>query len=541
LTRRTLVLAAALGALAALPAAAQDIELQARAAGRTLPAGYYARIRQDPGVFELRRGWRSRASASIAAGGGPSSVVLPVEGAMRVAVIMTLFSDSPEAPFATSVIEDQLFGANPLGNLTQFYQELSGGKVTLTGTVKPWMRVGVSRSQAVGTSMGLGDDAQMGAYLVDAVTRLDGTTNFGQFDSDGPDGVPNSGDDDGFVDVTVFQFSEIAASCGGNGVWPHRSAISGWTGSPFTTNDLRPNGSPVMVDDYIIQSAVDCEGEPQNIATIAHETGHAFGLPDFYDPREGILPSQRRWVLGCWSLMAAGSWGCGDGASFGKVEVPSHMGAFEKLTLGWAQQVVAQPGWRREYVLQPVITGKRVLRVPLRGAEEYLLLEYRTKAGFDTGIPAPGVLVYHIEPGRNPRPCNSCARLYRVGLVEADGDGGLVRTALEGGNRGVAGDIFGGTRTLDDRGTANLRLNSGELANVSVEMQVAGGVARIFVSTLPEVVSSALLAPFLEVGQPPTADERAALDTFGNRNGEYDLGDLRAYLRSRPGSIVSPG
>ena len=538
----TLIAASALALAALVPgrAGAQDVEMLSRATGRALPEGYYEQIRRDPGFFELRRGWSARAAGVQPGAGGTLPVVLPVAGDMRVAVVMTLFADSPEPPFATSVIERQLFGDNPLGNLTQFYRETSGGKVNLTGTVLPWVRTGVTRAQATGASNGLGQDAQMGAYLRDAVSRLDPTVNFGQYDNDGPDGVPNSSDDDGFVDVTVFQFSDIAGSCGGSGVWPHRSAIRGWTGQPYATDDRRPNGQPVLVDDYIIQSAVDCGGNPQNIATIAHETGHAFGLPDFYDATGGILPQQRRWVLGCWTLMAAGSWGCGDGSSVGKVERPTHMGAYEKLALGWAQRTVTEPGWRREYLLPAVQGSGRVLQVHLRGAQELLLLEYRTRDGFDAGLPAPGVLVYHVQPDLPLRPCATCARIYRVGMIEADGDGALRRTAQEGGNRGVPGDVFGGTRTLSDHTTPSLRLNSGARANVLLEMSVAGEQARIVVSTLPEIAAERLVSPFLQTGAAPTADELAALDAFGNRNGRYDIGDLSAFARARP-NVLAPG
>ena len=533
--------AAAVAALAPGRAQAQDVEMLSRATGRALPQGYYEQIRRDPRFFELRRGWSQRAQGVQPEAGGTLPVVLPVSGDLRMAVVMTLFADSPEPPFATTVIERQLFGQNPLGNLTQFFSEISRGQVNLTGTVLPWVRTGITRAQATGTSNGLGNDAQMGAYLRDAVSRLDPTVDFGQYDNDGPDGVPNSADDDGYVDVTVFQFSEISGSCGGPGVWPHRSAIRGWTGQAYATNDLRPNGDPVLVDDYIIQSAVDCEGEPQNIATIAHETGHAFGLPDFYDATGGILPQQRRWVLGCWTLMAAGAWGCGDGATFGKVETPSHMGAYEKLALGWVQRTITEPGWRREYLLDPVRSSGRVLQVPLRGTEEFLLLEYRPREGFDVALPAPGVVVYHVEPALPLRPCATCARIYRVGLVEADGDGALIRNAQEGGNRGVAGDAFGGTRTLGDFTTPSLRLNSGARANVLVELSITGGQARVLVSTQPTVAPDQLLAPFLQSGGAPTADELAALDTFGNRNGRYDIGDLSAYARTRPAQFQPGG
>lgn len=539
--RGTLALAAAAaGVLAALPARAQDIELQTQLRGVPLPRGYYERVARDPQAFELQRGWRRRAAdlQAAAAGGAPQPVVLPTSGNLRMVVVMTLFSDSPEPPFATSVIENQLFGPNPLGNLTDFYRETSGGRVNLTGTVLPWIRTGVTRGATVGTGYGLGQDSGMGPYLRDAVSRLDPTLNFAQYDNDGPDGVPNSGDDDGYVDVTVFQFTEIAASCGGNGIWPHRGTIRGWGGGPYATNDLRPNGQPVLVDDYIIQSALDCDGAPQNISTIAHETGHAFGLPDFYDANGGLLPQQRRWVLGCWTLMAAGAWGCGDGSTFGKASFPTHMGAYEKLTLGWVGQTVTGTGWRREYVLDPVQTGQQVLMVPLRLQDEYLLLEYRPRTGFDAALPAEGVVVYHVEPSRPLRPCVTCPRLYRVALVEADGDGALVRSAAEGGNRGVAGDQFGGARMLDDFTTPGIRLNSGDRSNVRLEISVSGGKAYVRVSTPLDIPQTRLLSPFLQSGEAPSADELASLDLFGNRNGRYDVGDLRAHARIKTGVLA---
>jgi hypothetical protein len=331
-----------------------------------------------------------------------------------------------------------------------------------------------------------------------------------------------------------------AASCDTDAIWPHRASISGWLGAAYTTDDLTPSGHAVVVNQYHIQSAVDCSGQPQTISTIAHETGHAFGLPDLYDATGGIFPSQRRWVLGCWTLMAAGAWGCGDGSAWISAPTPAHMSPQEKIWVGWLTPIVAQPGWRRAYNLRPVQTSADALLVPLRTGPEYLLLEYRTNTGYDASLPAGGVLVYHVEQGRPLRiSCNACDRKYLVSLVEADGDAALLRTAQEGGNRGVAGDVFGGRRMIDDNSTPSLRLNSGLPANVEVQIEVADGIARIVVSTLPVVASPRLLAPLLGTsGAPPVDDEQAALDRFGNRNGRYDMGDLRAYMRSRPRTVT---
>lgn len=534
--RRTLLLAAAAG-LSATAAGAQDIDMLARARGVALPQGYYDRVRQDPDFFELRRGWRTRtAAAGPIVQGGTQAEILPGRGEMRMVVVMTLFADSPEPPFSTDITQQRLFGDNPLGSLTDFYREISGGRVSLTGNVLPWVRTAVTRQQAVGTSMGLGGDARIGDYITDALSRVDATVNFAQYDNNGRDGIPNSGDDDGYVDVVVFQYTDIDASCGGPGPWPHRSAVRGWTGQPFRSNDLRPDGTPVLVDDYIMQSGRSCAGDVQGIPTIAHETGHAFGLPDFYDSSAGILPGQRRWVLGCWSLMAAGSWGCGDGSTFGKSSKPSHMGAYEKQQLGWITEIDAGDASNQFFTLPPVQTSGQSLRVPLRGPEEYLLLEYRPAVGFDAGLPASGVLIYHVEPERPLRPCTTCARLYRVGLIEADNNGSLIRSATEGGNRGEAGDAFTGARILNDGTAPSLRLNSGAQSAVALSITVAGGQARVGVFRRPELPAQQLLGPYLGSAA-PTTDQQAAIDALGNGNGRYDLGDVRAYLRSGPAGV----
>jgi M6 family metalloprotease-like protein len=536
------VLVAAAAALLAVPAAAQDIEVLSELSGRPLPQGYYDRIRQDPHFFQWQRGWRGMAGVALEGGPGEPPVGRDtVRGEPRMVVMLGLFADSGEPSVPAAQVHERLFGDNPLGNLTQFYQELSGGMLTIRGAVLPWVRTGVTRAEAVGKSYGLGSDGNLGWFMVQTLTRLDATTNFGQFDNDGPDNVPNSGDDDGYVDLAVFQFAETAASCGrDDSVWPHAGALRRMLAGPFATDDRAPSGKPILVDEYHMQSAVDCEGTPQTIGTIAHETGHAFGLPDLYDASGGLLPAQRRWVLGCWTLMAAGSWGCGDGASFGRNVRPSHMGPWEKGIMGWIRLVHAERGWRVPYALDPVQASRQALLVPLRGTAEYLLLEYRPNTGFDADLPAGGVLVYHIDTALGLRqPCVGCLPLYYVSLVEADGDNALRRMASEGGNRGVAGDVFAGHRILDDHSTPGIRLNTGLPSNVQVEIDVRDGKAHFVVSMLPILPTAPLVAPVLgSAGRALTADERAALDRFGNRNGGYDLGDLRAYMRAFPGTIV---
>lgn len=481
-TRYTAATLAALLGSIARPVSAQDIEAVAGLRGIPLPSAYYEAVRRNPLAFELPNGlFRSSPE-------GPQRVAA-VTGTVRIPVVLALFADSPEPHIRAEEVRASLFdGPTDAGTLTASYEEMSRGRFRVVGDVLPWVRTATTLAQAVGTTNGLSGNARVGDYLVQALSQLDPTVDFGRYDSDGPDGIPNSADDDGIVDAVAFEFLEIAASCGGPAIWPHRSGISNsGSGQPFITGDRRPNGTRVQVDGYIVQSVADCSGQTvQTAATIAHEFGHVLGLPDFYHVVGGDnRPQFRRWVLGCWELMAAGSWGCGpvtERESFG----PTHMLAAQKAQLGWLELETVGEVWDQEFVLPPVQSG-RALRVPLDSAgTEALIIEYRTRTGFDRALPSEGVLITHFDQGGALRP--RLGLRYRERLLEADWNDGLVRVTEEGGNRGEAGDAFGG-------GGGISRLNAftnppllrqatgGSPSNVAIHsITVAGGQARIRLS-----------------------------------------------------------
>jgi len=439
-------------------------------------------------------------------------------------------------------LERVLFdGPYEYGTATEYYDEASGGRLTLSGQVLPWVRTSLTMAEVVGSDNGLGGDARTHDYLIEALDLADPTVDFGLFDNDGPDGLPNSGDDDGAVDAVAFEFLEIAASCGGPSIWPHRSRMDWWQDTPYVTDDPRTGGGMIVVNDYIVQSVVDCGGvDPQKSTTIAHEMGHVLGLPDLYDRSQGYLVHQRRWVVGCWSLMAAGAWGCGTDDRVSWVR-PTHPGAWEKEQLGWLTEVEeVGEALELEYTLDPVITGERVLKIPLeRGIDpdtnEYLLVEYRTKQGFDLDLPASGVLITHIDPQiPGNQPCDGCAQVYRVALLEADGNSSLRLTFSQGGNRGEAGDAWGisGTGVLATNTYPSSRLNTGAPSPVTIYgVSIAGGVAHITLSSV-RIATDLLVQGFLGTGPSQlTTEEQQYLDRYGNTNGQYDVGDLRAYLK----------
>ncbi|NJD19002.1 MAG: M6 family metalloprotease domain-containing protein, partial [Gemmatimonadetes bacterium] len=363
-------------AAGATPAAAQHVAPPVPGRGAALPAAYQRRVGADPRAFTLPNGL-----FAVDAEGRPRTV--PALGTKRMLVVPALFSDSPQPHVSSADMQRLIFdGPAARGTLTEAYLEMSRGKFRVTGDVLPWVRTSLTRQQVVGDTFGLGTDARVGAYLLEALGAADSLVDFGVYDNDGPDGIPNSGDDDGLVDAVAFQFIEVAGSCGGAGIWPHLWAISPQNGDkPFVSQDGTPSGGRVKVDGYIVQSAVDCGGvDPMSAGTIAHEFGHVLGLPDYYHPTANGGAEVRRWVLGCWELMAAGSWGCGprtaSRASFG----PTHLSARSKHELGWLDYVSIGAAWDQEVVLSPVQESGRALRIPLDPVgREALLVELRTR------------------------------------------------------------------------------------------------------------------------------------------------------------------
>lgn len=477
-----LLTAVALSMVPATLASAQDIEAVAKQQGIALPEAYYQQVRANPDLYEFERALFNRARP------GQTSAF----GEARLPVILALFNDSPESPPITrEMVQAALFsGPADRGTITQAYLEISRGALTVSGDVYGWARSGLTMTEVVGTDRGFGPDARIGEYLLDALTELDPEIDFTQYDNDGPDGIADSGDDDGYVDVVTFEYLEIAASCGGPAIWPHRSRISARTGQPFETDDLGFSGAPILVQDYITQSAASCAGDSvQDAAVITHEFGHALGLPDWYHWIDtSIGPFGRRWVLGCWALMAAGSWGCGPVAETRDPFGPTHMIGHSKATLGWITPVDVGEVWNEEFVLEPIATTGDLLRLPLDGAStEFLYIEYRALLGFDAQLPGAGVLMYKRDDQASLRPDPATNNPYFLTMLEQDANNSLLEIFSEGGSRGEIGDAWGvdgESRPLNGATEPRLRRRDGTWTNVMVhEVAVDGDVARVVIST----------------------------------------------------------
>lgn len=447
---------------------AQDVEMLAEHYGTRPPAAYYDEIQRNPQAYRPVRGWRPVLHLDNAASGprvSPSrgaKILTRLQGAVtgtfKFPLLLGLYSDTPIVPTATvgartgvsltrDVVQGEFFdGPNSrFATIPEFYSELSGGRVTLVGEVSNWVQTTLTQAEVVGESNGLSPADQVGEFIVEILTAVDdGDTDWGWYDNDGPDGVPNSGDDDGYVDLLGVTHPTAGAECssgGGSHVWSHYWTLSESAGQAFSTSTPRntAEGGNILVDDYTVQPVLNCDSSEINeIGVLAHEIGHAFGLPDLYGT------GADHGGVGRWGLMGSGAWGC-DGTNPAS---PCHMTAWSKEMLGWVDVTTLSRGEDLGVLaLDPVETSGDIFRINAGdGSGDYYLLENRQPLGFDAGIFAQGLLVWQIdsellENTWESAAINSNPNRMGVWLRQADGSNDLA----ERHERGDAGDPFPGS------------------------------------------------------------------------------------------------
>ncbi|MFC1554896.1 M6 family metalloprotease domain-containing protein, partial [candidate division KSB1 bacterium] len=351
-----------------------------------------------------------------------------------VPVLLGTYSDT-FAEYSSSQIYNQLFGNNPDGTMTDYFEEVSYGQFKLFGDIYGWYRTPQTSSYYVGLNSGLGSSGK--EFVTDLVKEADIFVDFSQYDNDGPDGIPNSGDDDGYVDAVIVVHTGGSASSGADNIWSHRSRIS-----DYSTNDQSVNGDYIKVSDYAIQPEMrgssNTGGSIITIGVFCHEFGHLLGLPDLYDRTDSSEgPDYESSAgIGRWGLMASGSYG-GDGKhSFS----PTHMSAWSKIQLGWIIPEIIEEN-RTNIIIPQVETNPSAFILwedPYKHSR-YFLLENRQQTGFDTYLKTSGLAIWHIDENVATQNDNEHRKL--VDLESADGLNNLDNKD----NYSDAGDLFPGS------------------------------------------------------------------------------------------------
>ena len=428
------------------------------------------------------------------------SGTLPVSGTstrnLRAAVILVDFADNPAdtVNYPPSYYEKLIFSVSehPTGSLRDYFLENSNGKLDVTGTVTRWLRMPQPYSYYVAGKRGFGPYPYNAQKLAeDAVVVANWEVNFSNLDNDGPDGVPDSGDDDGYVDAlfivhagpgyeTTLDTMNIHSH---HWVFLHEQIVDGVRAWPYSM-----------------------EAEDSRTGVFCHEFGHILGLPDLYDRDYGSMG------LGGWSLMAYGGWN-------GLGMRPGHLDAWSKVRAGFMNPIiptnnvagVSFPPIEREPIVYKLWNSGT-------GDREYFLAERREKIGFDESLPGHGLLIYHVDEDVGN---NDNAWHYKVALEQADGLWHLENRA----NLGDDADPYPGSLSKTVFG----------YETVPGSLGYGGGDSRVRVFDIAQVESLLTADIWVELGPEVYVSSFSIKDSLGNNDGKVDPGEtvsLKLYLRN---------
>ena len=394
-------------------------------------------------------------------------------------VIMVDFSDKSSV-YTKEQFQEHLFGLNISGSLSEYYDEISYGKFTLTGNVYGPYTSTLSESEALDNTS---------TFITSVFDAANTDINFSNYDSD----------NDGVVDGILVIYPGTGADEDGEDsghIWPHMSILRDDTGTAYYLESF----DGVSFSKYAVcpekRRINNTSTEIRPIGVYAHEFGHILGLPDLYERSidGGEVTSEG---VGEWCLMGSGSWLGNDG------DTPSHMSAWCKHKLGWIEPNVLEASSYLTYLNQDGMleinnieeNEGEVYKIYADGYQwnDYFLLENRQLTGFDSQQNGSGLLVYHIDENQffgvgNLFGSGSNNDDYMHKLVdveEADGQNHLDNSV----NRGDSGDSFPGSSSNTNFNNSTSPSNQNYVGGSSdVELsniQVSNGVVKLNLSIPP--------------------------------------------------------
>ena len=317
----------------------------------------------------------------------------PKSGNVRGLVLLVEFSDNsfsednPRDLFYRQLNDSNYTENGATGSAKYYFKDQSMNNFNPTFDVYGPIKLKKSITY-YGTNNSAGTDMNTADMVVEACKYA--------HDSLGVDFSKYDYNNDGNVDFVYIKYAGYGESYGAPSytIWPHASNINDWY-------------RHLTLDDKSIgRYACSCElrgttgSDIDNIGTFCHEFGHVLGLPDYYD-----TSGSSNQTLGSWSIMDYGNY-CNLGRT------PPVYSVYDRFFLGWLTP--EQKSTTAALILNPIyqsttppsntinqafllsatthnLTGKNP------SPNEFFMLEYRQKTGWDTYLPAEGMCIWHID------------------------------------------------------------------------------------------------------------------------------------------------
>ena len=323
----------------------------------------------------------------------------PLTGSPKLLVIPVWFTDSKyyvpktEQSKVRADIQKAYFGDDTdVGwkSVKTYYEELSDGKLTLTGVVTPWYECKRPSSAYYSDLSGQAATNALVSSAVSWYQEQTGLSDLKEFDTD----------HNGYLDGVMLIYAAPDYGALRNKDAPNLWAYCYWLqGGNRNVNDPKPNaffwasydfmyGSNTAPTAYNSGDTSHCKIDTH---TFIHEMGHMFGLEDYYDYSNQYIPA--------------------GGYSMQDLNIGSH-DPYSVLAFGWAN--VYAPNNSCTLELNNFQSSHDVIMLTNHFSsspfDEYLLLELYTPTGlneFDTkyqymskypqGPISPGIRLWHVD------------------------------------------------------------------------------------------------------------------------------------------------
>ena len=352
-------------------------------------------------------------------------VALPTTGDVKVLVIPVEIGSST---FSTEDLDKINLAFNGTSeetgyeSVSSYYYKTSKGKLKIEAEISPVFQTGKSKGYyEVLYNNGKDVDCEI---LDNALPLLDELYDFSQFDYNKDSYI------DGIYliyscDYSLSETSPFWAWC-----YEHTKNTNKY-------DNVEPRYFVWASKDFLYDPVNERKKINVNAETIIHETGHLFGLDDYYDYDTSAGP---------------------DGGLGGAAMMDSNVGdqdSFSKLLLGWSNPTYIYG--EGTYTISPSESSNECLIIPLRNNEnevfgEYLLIDYYTPTGLNEmqagnfGLfSKKGVRIYHIDARidsnlGSPKNLNGYYSIFSfnnsdtqhklIRMLEADNNKSIERTGI---------------------------------------------------------------------------------------------------------------
>ena len=405
----------------------------------------------------------------------PYSTGLPSSGNPKILVFLVEFPDYPHVN-DVATFTDKLFGDGdlaeyPYESLTAYYQRSSYGALNISGDVYGWYTAQHNRKY-YGTTYN-----KVKELIKEVFDHYNATVDFSQYDNNG----------DGKIDY--FCIFWTGPDKGWGSIW---WAWNDLEGEFFKNDPYSVDGKTLGVFTWAWESRP--VGSTFSPHTMIHETGHALGLPDYYDYDDTKGPDGG---VGGLDMMDA-NWGDHNAFSKWMLEwlTPTVMG-----TIGTSQNLSFLPTSSSPEAL--VIMPSADVSKPF---SEYFIVQSRYRTGNDKEIPTDGFLIWHVDAtlndaGDNFKYDNSYTEHKLLRLMEADGLEEIEqKKKADAGDFYTPGDIFSDTSTPNSRSYTN-SFTGVIVQNIIQNDQIMSGNFSIEVEVLQPPSAPSNLLAFIKNGK----------------------------------------